>query len=276
MSALITSCEEDFEPLKDNAETPFSIYGYLETPADSNWVRISEVRNTLYTDEDASIDAVVTLEHLESGQKEEMKDSLFRYEGEFFAFNFKSDMTLEPDQAYLLTAARSDGQTSSARVSMPPTFPDPQAEFLDGGFISVDIEEVKNLAAVDILYEVRNDNTGITRNFEFLHLHHASEDEQIPDKYNVYLFQWLQCEEIATYYEERNTGNTNITILRTWAYIASAGPEWIHFPSLDSLTVELPDVGNVENGAGYLLGVVSKEVDIPGASGYCRTYWDYE
>lgn len=271
---FITSCEEEFEPLKERETHPFSIYGYLDSPAELNWVRVSEVTDKLYIDENATIDAVVTLEHLESGQSEVMQDTLVEYETDVYAFNFSATMLLEPEQSYLLTAERSDGQQSRVTVTMPSAFPDPDLNISEGT-LNLEIEDVEHLAAVDIFYEVRNENTDEILKFRYHYLHHASEEFDSPENYKVegVMTQWTHCNDINFFF---SSFEYQYTILSSWIYVASAGPDYLYFPSIEEWKIELPDFGNVENGAGYVVGVVSKEIPVPGAADFCENYLEEE
>lgn len=261
----IIGCDETFEPIKDNADTPFSIFGYLESPADSNWVRISEVRNSLYTEKEATIDATVTVEHPESGQTEMMQDSLVPYEEGFYAFNFRSDMKFEPDQTYLLTAERSDGQTSSATVTLPSTFPDPEL-LIGSAFIAPHIKDVQYLADLKVIYDVHNDETGEVKEWEFQHVQDTLvpsqmlPNENLPrGEHTLDISVTPHMQTICDYYEPRGL---QYTILQSQLYVASASPEWRDFAFRDSLSAQLPDGGNVKNGTGNLIGIVSKTIDM--------------
>lgn len=262
----LVSCGDEFNSVQDNSDTPFSIQGYLESPTDTNWVRISEVRNKLYLEEDAILDATVTLEHLESGEVVTMEDSLFQIEEEYYAYNFWSTMSLEPEQSYLLTVERSDGETSSAKVTMPETFPEPEinASYYIGG----KIHEVEYLVAVDIHYTVRNDRNGQIKVFQFSHRHHTfsinfeNGDELPSDEHNILIDDSADRATITEFYK-RGDSVIDHTYLSRSMYIASAGPDWVDFPSLDPLVKELPEIGNVENGVGFLGGVVSRTFPMP-------------
>lgn len=77
-SALAAGCEHAFEPFQENEDADFSMFGYLDLNADTQWVRVMPVRQDLFLSPDP-IDAAVTLEHLESGQIVTLNDSLFEF-----------------------------------------------------------------------------------------------------------------------------------------------------------------------------------------------------
>lgn len=88
-----------------------------------------EIRQSLETFP-TPIDALVTLEELETGTIVTMSDSLTKYfsqylgDGETFAHNFSTTMSVLPGRHYRLTATRSDGATASA-TGLVPVFDDP-------------------------------------------------------------------------------------------------------------------------------------------------------
>lgn len=123
-ATLATGCEAPFDPFQENAAGPFSVYGYLDLKADTQWIRVMPVRQDLVPDS-APIDAVVTLEHLGSGRVVTLRDSLFTYrdpglDGVAYAHNFWTTEPIEPEATYRLVAMRSDGAATTALVEMPP------------------------------------------------------------------------------------------------------------------------------------------------------------
>ncbi|TVQ04901.1 MAG: hypothetical protein EA359_04900 [Balneolaceae bacterium] len=42
---LFIACDEPFQPLLENNSAPFSIYGYLDATADTQWVRVTLPEN---------------------------------------------------------------------------------------------------------------------------------------------------------------------------------------------------------------------------------------
>jgi hypothetical protein len=102
----------------------FSIYGYLDAMADTQWIRVAPFRSSIFSTSDP-VDAVVTIEDLGTGRRIEMIPTLFtRVSANFgdtlYAYNFKTVEPIEHGATYRLTAQRSDGAASSAVVEIPP------------------------------------------------------------------------------------------------------------------------------------------------------------
>ncbi len=177
-------------------------------------------------------------------------------------------MELEPEHTYLLKAERSDGQTSSAKVTLPPNFPDPKIE--PGlPLVRLQLKGIEHLADVSVSYDVRNNRNGSIRKWIF---HHAQDtlgyqlvNPTPADEHTVTLdisHHWLM---ICRFYE---TENIPYTIIQSELYTASASPEWRIFSKGDALEAQLPDIGNVENGTGYLAGITSQTFAMP--CDFCR------
>lgn len=238
-------CEDNFKSLKERETHPYSIYGYLAYPSDVNWVRVSEVRDVLYTDENAALDANVTLEHLESGQTETLQDSLIEYEEDIYAHNFKAEMEIQPEESYLLTAERSDGQVSSVTVSLPATFPEPEIQITSHGYMNLNITGVDNLAEVTMKYDYQGEV------YEFSNLQDA--ENTGPGEWRVEVFLSQHFTEMSRSLPPKGQAEL---------YIGSAGPGWINFTEYDPLEAGLPDASNVDNGVGYVIGLTRKVIPI--------------
>jgi len=257
---LITACNEPFNPIQQNDQYSFSIHGYLDASQDTNWVRITAVRDSLFMDTPEPLDAVVTLEHLESGHTVTMNDSLFRYyPGSTYAYNYWTDMGIEPEQAYRLTVRRSDGTESHTSVTLPSEFPQPNIvrTAISQRYL-LHIYNVQYLADVQVIYHLdlhRGLESGdIRRAVPFRHLadtlggHHTLKQIGINTRPHF----------------DALFGLLPYTIVKREVKVSSAGPEWIHFSGLDDNLISLPEgTSNVEGGTGYLIGVVSNTIEWP-------------
>ncbi|MDZ7694856.1 MAG: hypothetical protein U5K69_27685 [Balneolaceae bacterium] len=123
---LFSGCDSPFEPHQENNRYHFSMFGYLDASADTQWVRIMPVRDSLLYNP-GEIDATVTLEELETGKTVTLNDSLFHFSNNRYAHNFWTTESLEPSGTYRLKAERSDGAASHATITLPADFSTPIA-----------------------------------------------------------------------------------------------------------------------------------------------------
>lgn len=254
-AVLAVGCEEAFEPMQKNDKFPFSIHGYLDASADRQWIRVTAVRDSLFmNDPKSSIDAIVTLEDLESGETSIFKDSLYIFAGDNHAFNFWSDMEIEPEKTYRLTAERSDGATSSATVTIPSDFPEPNIRSGgNGSFDIVDVNEVEHLADVKVAYYVDSDAGANIHTY-----HHIADTTK---RFTPSIPNHKVEINISDHMEE--LGNTyffaGYTVTKRELIVSSAGPDWIYPVTNDENLISLPEgTSNIKNGTGYFIGVINK------------------
>jgi hypothetical protein len=69
-------CNQTFEPLQENNKYFFTLFGYLDASADTQWVRVGTVRQSI-KELPNPIGIQVLLEDIESGQTDIMNDSVF-------------------------------------------------------------------------------------------------------------------------------------------------------------------------------------------------------
>lgn len=125
LAVAAAACDESFEPIAPS-ELAFSVFGYLDASADTQWVRVMPIRPLKTTTQDA-LGATVTLEHIETGQIIELRDSIFKFtspspdfgsEG-VFLHNFWTTEPIEPGGTYRFSARREGKEPSEAVVEIP-------------------------------------------------------------------------------------------------------------------------------------------------------------
>lgn len=127
-AALIsTGCDDGFSPLA-STEARYSIYGYLDASADTQWVRVMPVRPTVPA-APSMLDAVVTLENAAGGEPIVLRDSLFRFETGpevgsegVFLHNFWTTSPLEPGASYRFAVTSPGSPTAEATITIPPKY----------------------------------------------------------------------------------------------------------------------------------------------------------
>ncbi|HZD06537.1 MAG TPA: hypothetical protein VE173_16610, partial [Longimicrobiales bacterium] len=77
VAVVAAACDESFQPLA-LSEVPFSVFGYLDASADTQWIRVMPIRPLQVTSPD-SFGATVSLEHLGTGRTVGLRDSVFRF-----------------------------------------------------------------------------------------------------------------------------------------------------------------------------------------------------
>lgn len=242
-------CDYPFEPYEQNDEGAFSLFGILDLKADTQWVRVTEVRQNVQTDPQP-IDAVVTLEHVASGRTVTLRDSVSVFPdpglgNAGYAHNFWTTEPLEPEATYRLTATRSDGASTTALVEMPPAL-----EFtLQNWGRAQSLFEVKaeRVLSVDFFYAM-TDTIG-TR------INHIIRDRAIIAPSGPGVFNMLLDGSKVELPDKPDQQD----LRRVEVRLSVARADWAWDADLSDLDVRLPGVmpSNVDNGLGFVGGVAT-------------------
>lgn len=248
LALLFTAgCEQSFSPIKDSNYN-FSIFGYLDAAADTQWVRVTPVRDSLFVGTDR-IEATVTLDHMGNGESVTLNDSLFQYGQDGYAWNFWTAAELEPEKSYLLTAGWAGEETSNVVVTLPEDYPTPVVRKIGGTRHIVEIENVEHLAYVNILYQVK-----IGGRVVFISV------PQIQNATITSTGSRVSISEINDQrYIKRQLGG-DVTLLNRQVVVAATGDlDWPDFSNIDPTIEALPDgISNIKNGVGFAAGIISK------------------
>jgi len=125
-ATLLLACDESFTPIA-STDLQFSVFGYFDASADTQWVRVMPFRPQVPATPD-SFQAVVTLEHVATGRTIALRDSVFRFtqynhpdvgsEG-LYLHNFWTTERVEPGASYRFSVRRSGEEPSEAVVEIP-------------------------------------------------------------------------------------------------------------------------------------------------------------
>lgn len=253
---LLGGCNQSFEPLQDNDEFVFSIYGYLDAAADTQWIRIGVLRESINETPDPTR-MTVTLEHVESGQTVVMQDSLF-IPGNLL--NYWATMPIENEQTYRIKAEREGRKSSVVTVTIPGEMPTPlvieNRNFPPyGSFIYID-DSVEHLADIQTKwYVILNPmSERIKKMYTFSYRNSIKHTEVRGGAYTAF----ADIDEERQYIT-RNA-NAEFEVLYRQFFVASAGPEWdASISSINDIEYFLnATASNVENGLGYVVGIDSK------------------
>ncbi len=117
LGVLLVGCENTVEPFIED-DRFFTLFGYLDTAADTQFVRVEALRTAL-GQTTADLDAVVTSTAREDGVTLVWRDSLITFDDGSVGHIFFAPFRPIPGWTYDFSVARSDGATSMASTTVP-------------------------------------------------------------------------------------------------------------------------------------------------------------
>jgi hypothetical protein len=255
----VAGCDDALEPFLESEDAIFSMFGYLDLNADTQWVRVMPVRRELFLGPEP-IDAVVTLEHPGSGRIVTLNDSLFRFldprlDGEAYAHNFWTTEPLEPEASYRLVASRPDGVSTTAVVVMPP---EPELTQLEdsngrrrGNVIALFEVRPERVLSAEVLYGMgvlAGPPPALLPTSPVPVGDYVTFPTHDPGTIGIHI-------DVDTLLMREGLQD----IVRREIRIAVARPDWPYHLGLSDLEVTVPNVApsNVENGLGFVGGVAT-------------------
>jgi len=256
---FLTACNETFEPYQENDTYFFSMYGYLDASADTQWIRVAPARQEFNMPPEVP-DMEVTLEHVQSGNTVIMVDSLVTPDNSFNYLNFSTTMDIRNSETYRLRAERLDGSASQVTATTPEEFPTPrlleQESFGQPTTYLLYVDDVERLAEVQTKWYVRLTVGDSFEEDKIVSFSYRNSVEQISENdYTLLIEPEEEMEQIAQQIIVPAGGE--IQVVHRQIFVASGGPEWDEdIASLDDLIYALPEgFSNVEDGLGYMVGV---------------------
>lgn len=260
--ACFTSCDTTFEPMQENNQYHFSVYGYLDVSADTQWVRVTPIRDQLRPTGEP-LDATVTLENLSSGETMVMNDSLIQILGETVPVAWTTEK-IEPDTPYRFRVesdTKSLAETHTPNL-IPPLLVDvsadpstrPHSFFTDG---------IETLVDARAIYCVREHGDS-EQEFVIFSIpvteYRELTTEGFPSRYRIELrgIESYLSERVVINHSEESLGERYQFFPRQ-VRVYTSNEYWPDFISLDRFEQELPEgaVSNVEDGVGFLGSVTS-------------------
>lgn len=119
LSALVLSgCEDTVNPFVEE-DRFFTVFGYLDTATDQQFVRVIPLRTDFAATGGTAIDATVTTLEVESGQTTVWSDSLITFSDGSVGHVFHAPIRPVPGWTYEFTVTRADGRFSRASTTIP-------------------------------------------------------------------------------------------------------------------------------------------------------------
>jgi hypothetical protein len=113
-----TGCEEAVNPFVEE-DRYFTVFGYLDTASDQQFVRIIPLRTDFAALEEGQVDATVTTLEVETGQVYTWQDSLITFSDGSTGHVFHAPFRPVPGWTYNLNVVREDGKRSTATTTIP-------------------------------------------------------------------------------------------------------------------------------------------------------------
>ena len=274
VAVLGGGCETAFDPFVDREER-ISVMGYLDASADTQFVRVEMLRDSILFGS-GPLDVTVTLEHIETERQSTWKDSLFLFPNNVRAYNYWSTEHILPSNRYRIEVTPSTGdQIVSTEIVLPDSFPDPIAPIVicmslsercrESPVFRIDIRGIDKLAAFSAVYSYPDYSKP-----EGCQIHivdYWKEGVQTPDGYSI-IVEWKRdLERISSAFGD---APISPTIALFDVFVAAGGPEWPDFIQIDRETLFLPEgISNVENGIGFVGGVITKSHRVYGDPSFC-------
>lgn len=117
---IVGGCENTVTTfVEDEMARPFFVYGYLDSGADTQFVRVAPIAPTLEASTTEQLDAQVRTTSLTSGDVVAWTDSLVILDDGSAGHLFYGLFRPEPGASYRLEVARSDGASTTATTRVP-------------------------------------------------------------------------------------------------------------------------------------------------------------
>lgn len=233
----------------------YSVFGFLHASADTSWVRIEPLQDSLLT-RTVLIDADITIENRTTGSQHVLRDPLFQIPpGGVFAHNFWATMSVNPGHTYRLRIRRSDGAVTTATTTVPETSPTPTVarppRLTPGcGWVQdqpptiVQAPGIHRLVAAKVIYRYADRSPEIVS--------HLADTTRTADGYTITV-EW-----------DEDTDTCLVGVVTFDVLLAAGSTDWPDYAILESDTGgSLAQTTNVEHGVGYFGSVTSDTIRVP-------------
>ncbi|MCW9707448.1 hypothetical protein [Fodinibius salsisoli] len=260
----IAGCESNFEPLQENDQYAYSVYGTLDVYADTQWVRVTPIHDTFISSKVDSNNTKVTLTQTSTGKTVQLNDSLFVFGGDAYVWNYWTTEEIHPKEEYVIEAEGANGLYSSAQLTVPDSLSLPLVKYS----VEENRGEIKGssgspLVRMDIKYSIQI-ITEVGTLTEELEVVSSLLEEINRTSDGVYLAEFdgeeLILDEIGH--------NKRYQINKRELYVATGSESWLSLTDLSEEEIMSPGVGsNIEMGVGHVAGMAQRK-------GFLRSCYD--
>ena len=255
-AALLAGCSTEFDA-RAESDVYFSMWGALDASADTQWVRVGAVRAGL-SPELGPLDAAVSLVRPSTGERWSMRDSVVTYASGLTAHAFWTTADVEPGTTYRVEARRSDGAETRATVRVPADVP--TVGVSDGRCACPQRATVTGAErVVDVIAVYRDSAMGRTARFSKLRsVRRLSTGPSTADVY------------YGDDAVELGADPLDLDRFEAELLVVAGTDAWPGGAGLGFETALRPaDGGRIENGVGFVGGVVTRRVPFEPGYGFC-------
>ncbi len=276
LAAFTSGCDPSFSAFAET-EKAFSVFGYLDATADTQWVRVEPLQDSILVGTEP-FEARVTTTNLSTGETVVWEKRRIDLGAGVTVQSYYTTVDIAPETTYRFTVGGAAG-TSTAEVTVPPDFPSPvitdpsDLTTEKAEITTIIVRGVEHLGAVLATYDyefcIPVSGGGTLCYPETSTVSHLQDAVRRAD--GTFRIDITATEDIpegekailAEFYSFHVT-------------VASVSEDWPDYEvSIDSLRrAPQPPAGvgtNIENGTGFLGGAVTKTVEVPIIRGEERT-----
>jgi len=217
------------------------------------------VGQSLIPSDSTQSDVVVNFEKQSTGEVYAMEDSLFKFGGDTYVWNYRLTVDLNGEESFEIVAESQKGDQSRVVVDTPSPLPEPDVIYAgDSESISVSGIALDTVVVAESKYlaqAITSAGCAPEREVVISHL-----DDLNFTSGNELSFNSENSEDIA---EELGVNGDAFIINHREFVLVTAGPDWPDNVDLSDFEKNLPEVNsNVEGGTGIVAGIAKREVEI--------------
>lgn len=266
------ACNDNFQPLSNNDKYAYSMNGVLDLHADTQWVRLMPIGESLIsTSQSSNITVNITRE--ETGETSQFNDSLFVFGGNARVWNYWTTMPLHPNEEFILTT-EVEGKINQTTITIPSVLQPPVVDHYEArkGLVSGSSEDP--IVMADTKYYIRKltrvDVSPAIIEVQFSHLENITRGSD-----GEYNFKFDDTGKI----EDQVAAPFGFIIVKKEVIVATGSKDWPDYTGLSEQEMALPGLtSNIENGTGFVGGIAKRSVpmetcyDARGNEVDCGTY----
>lgn len=245
---LISSCNDTFEPMQEDHPYEFSMYGFLDVHADTQYVRIMPIGKTLLPITTETHEYTVSLSRLSTQETLLMEPVKIEFGSHYAYWNYRTTEPIIPNDGYHILVANESGNFSSVDIVMPNALAPPDIEYTfidESGLVTGTYSD--SLILVGMYYEYIYDDIRCDDQIKTIFESHL--DDGILTE-STYRFRFNNLYSVVPH---------NADVIRREFHIAIATQSWPDLQNFSPEEMSIPtNINNVTNGTGYVGGIARR------------------